>query len=195
MTLKFCRVCGFRVRVWGSYRTSRSFGYGYGSVTELTEVPGIVAQAYRTHRSSRRVQKTCCTRTRGIVARVLQNSQKFRVRVWGSYRTSRTSGYGYGSLTKRPELPGTGVQNFQKVRVGINMLHGYPGSLWHRRTELPKVLCSVWLCVYPTDRTKIGRSGRTKIGRSGTGVNVVQNSQPFRVRVGLYRTHRSPGYG
>ena len=35
-----CRVCGFRVRVWESYRTSRSFGYGYGSVTELTEVPG-----------------------------------------------------------------------------------------------------------------------------------------------------------
>ena len=32
----FCRVCGFRVRVWESYRTSRSFGYGYGCVTELT---------------------------------------------------------------------------------------------------------------------------------------------------------------
>ena len=53
----FCRVCGFRVRVWESYRTSRSFGYGYGSVTEHTEVPGIVARAYRTHRSSGRVQK------------------------------------------------------------------------------------------------------------------------------------------
>ena len=46
------------------------------------------------------------TRTRGSVARVLQNSQKFRVRVWGSYRTYRTSGYGYKSLTKHPELPG-----------------------------------------------------------------------------------------
>ena len=54
--LKFCRVCGFRVRVRGSYRTSRSFGYGYESVPELPEVPGIMAQAYRTHRSSRRVQ-------------------------------------------------------------------------------------------------------------------------------------------
>ena len=52
----FCRVCGFRVRVWESYRTYRSFRYGYESVTELPEVPGIVARAYRTHRSSGRVQ-------------------------------------------------------------------------------------------------------------------------------------------
>ena len=44
-------VCGFRVKVWESSRISRSFGYGYGSVTELTEVPGIVARAYKTHRS------------------------------------------------------------------------------------------------------------------------------------------------
>ena len=68
----FCRVCAFRVRVWGSYRTSRSFEYGYGSVTELkdielTEVPGG--------------HKKCCTRTPGIVVRGVQNSQKFRVRV------------------------------------------------------------------------------------------------------------------
>ena len=51
----FCRVCGFRVRVWESYRASRSFGCGYGSVTELTEVPG----GY----------KKCCTRAPGVVAR------------------------------------------------------------------------------------------------------------------------------
>ncbi|CAM9878092.1 unnamed protein product [Laminaria digitata] len=36
----FCRVCVFWVRVWDSYRTYRSSGYGYGSHTELTEVPG-----------------------------------------------------------------------------------------------------------------------------------------------------------
>ena len=41
----FCRVCRFRVRVWESCRTSRSFGYGYASVRELTQVPGIVARA------------------------------------------------------------------------------------------------------------------------------------------------------
>ena len=63
----FCRVCGFRVRVWESCRNSRSFGYGYGSVTELIEVPGGF--------------KICVTRTPGIVTRVVQNSQKFRVLV------------------------------------------------------------------------------------------------------------------
>ena len=45
----------FRVRVGGSYRTYRSSVYGYGSVTELTEVPGIVARAYRTYRTSGQV--------------------------------------------------------------------------------------------------------------------------------------------
>ena len=48
----FCRVFRFRVRVWESYRTSRSFGYRYESVTELLKVPSIVARAYRTYRSS-----------------------------------------------------------------------------------------------------------------------------------------------
>ena len=76
----FCRVCGFRVRVWESYRNSRSFGYGYERVTEqkfgvlwhgrkeLTEVPG-------------EYKKGCCTRAPGIVAQGVHNSQKFRVRV------------------------------------------------------------------------------------------------------------------
>ena len=42
----FGRVSGFRVRVWESHRTSRSFGYGYECPAELTEVlcrviPGV----------------------------------------------------------------------------------------------------------------------------------------------------------
>ena len=45
----------------------------------------------------------------------------------------------------------------------------------------------MWLCVYPTDMTKIESSGTRK--------NVVLNSQTFRIRIGLYRTHRSPAYG
>ena len=93
----------FRVRVWKCCRTSRSSGY-------------------------------CGT---GI-----QNSQKFRAGtqhavpaprvLWhGSYRTHRSSGYGYESLTELPEVPGTGVivlQSIQNLRV-----------LWHGRTELPEV--------------------------------------------------------
>ena len=46
-----------RVRVWESYRTSSSLAYGYEGVTELPEIPGIVARAYRTHRGSGRVRK------------------------------------------------------------------------------------------------------------------------------------------
>ena len=40
-----------RVLLHGAYRAHRSSGYGYESLTELPEVPGIVARAYRTYRS------------------------------------------------------------------------------------------------------------------------------------------------
>ena len=82
-----CRVCE---SVWASYRTSRSFGFGYGSSTELTEVPGWY--------------KTCCTRTPGIVARVVQTHGKI--------------GHVHESLTG----PGTDMnvlQNLQRFRVRI----------------------------------------------------------------------------
>ena len=36
----------------GVLQNFRSFGYGYESVTQPPEVPGIVARAYRTYRSS-----------------------------------------------------------------------------------------------------------------------------------------------
>ena len=136
----FCRVCGFRVRVWESYRTSRSFGHGYGSVTELTQVPGIVARAYRSHRSSGRIQK-CCTRTPGIVARGLQNSHKFRVRVLMSYRTHRSSGYGYESLTERPEVPGIAARAYRITEVPGRYKNAVPVPLvlWHGRTDLTEV--------------------------------------------------------
>ena len=40
----------------------RSSEYGYGCLTELTRVPGIVAQGYRTYRGPGG-DKTCYTRT------------------------------------------------------------------------------------------------------------------------------------
>ena len=101
----------FRVRVWMSYRTYRSSGLGYKTLTELTEVPGIVARAYRTHRSSGHVQ-TRCTGTPGIVKRGVQNLQKFSV--------------GYEGRTELTEVPGTGIkplQNSQKFSVGY-----FPGK-------------------------------------------------------------------
>ena len=123
-TLKFCNVCGFRVRVWGSYRTSRSSGYcGTGMQNSQEFLTG--------------------TKHDVAVPRVLWH---------GLYRTHRRSGYVYESLTENPEIPGTGmkvlqnfrnfrtgVQNFQKFRAGIYMLYPYPWSFWHRRTELTEV--------------------------------------------------------
>ena len=88
----------FRVPVWMSYRIYRGSGYGYKTLTELTEVQGIVTRAYRTHISSGKVLKRC-TGTPGILKRGVQNLQRFRVPVKRSYRTYRSSGYGYEYLT------------------------------------------------------------------------------------------------
>ena len=70
----------FRVRCECPTELTRSSGYGYESLTELAEVPGIVARAYRSYRSSgygyeRRtgLAEVLCT---GM--NVIQNSQKFR---------------------------------------------------------------------------------------------------------------------
>ena len=59
---------------------------------------------------------------------ILQNLQKFRLRVRKCCRTHRSSGYS-----------GTGVPKLQKFRAGIKMLYPYPGYLWHGRTELAEV--------------------------------------------------------
>ena len=100
-----CRVGGFRVRIWESYRTSRSFGYGHGSVTELTEVLGIVARAYRTRRTSGRVQNmlytypgfcgtgiTELTEISGSGMKVLKNFQKFLVLWHGRTELAKVPG-------------------------------------------------------------------------------------------------------
>ena len=59
---------------------------------------------------------------------VVNDSQKFRVRVWKSYRTHRSSGYFYGSLTELTEVPGR-YTNVAPV----------PRVLRHGRTELAEV--------------------------------------------------------
>ena len=76
------------------------------------------------------------------------------------FGTSRSFGYGHGSVT---ELRSSGyfgavVQNSQKFRAGTKKkLYPYP-----------------WYC-------GTGRTQLTEV--SGTGMNVLQNSQKFRVRV------------
>ena len=59
------------------------------SFIELTEVPGVVAQACRTRRSCGQVYK-CCTYTPGYCGPSVQSLQLFRVRVWMSYITYTT---------------------------------------------------------------------------------------------------------
>ena len=75
------------------------------------------------------------------------------------------------------------LQNFQKFRV-----------LWHGRTEFTEVPGRYKNAV-PVPR--VLWHGRTDLTEApGTGMNVVQNSQKFFVRVLiLYRTHRISGYG
>ena len=128
---------------------------------------------------------------------VVQNSQKFWVRVRQSYRTHRSSGYcteisqelhsvgfqdpgrGYGSLTGFTEDPGTGkevIQNSQKFRVpGIYLVI----QTIFRVFTLHKGRERVW-DVVPVPR--VLWHGRTELTEtSGTGIKVMYNSQKFRV--------------
>ena len=59
---------------------------------------------------------------------VLQNLQKFRVRVSKCYITSRISGY-----------CGTGVRNSQQFRVGTESAVPVPLVSWHGCTEFTEV--------------------------------------------------------
>ena len=136
---------------------------------ELTEVPGGF--------------KTCCTRSRGIVARVLQNSQNFRV-LWHR-------------RTEFPEGPGGYIHAVPVPRVFVA-----PAYRTSRRsgyecpTEVTEVLCRVIigvntpgmaLCVpyRQNGKRKFGygfdcRTELTAVPGTGRGV---QNSQKSRVRV------------
>ena len=142
-----------------------------------------VWKCYRTHRSP------------GYCGTGVQNSQNFRAGtknavpvprvLWrGAYRT-HSFGYGYECPTELTEVPGTGMkvlQNFHKFRV-----------LWHGRTKLTEVPGRYKNAV-PIPRVLWhGRTDLTEV--PGTGMNAVQNSQNFFVRVWVYRTHRSTGYG
>ena len=71
----------------GILQNLQKFRVRYGSVTELIEVPGIVARAYRTH---------ICYNNNVPVPRVF---------VALAYRISRSSGYEYECRTELPEVP------------------------------------------------------------------------------------------
>ena len=119
---------------------------------------------------------------------MLQNSKKFRVLWHGRIELTEVPGSGMNVFTGLTEVPGTGMkvlQNLQKFRV-----------LWHGRTELTEVPGRYKNAV-PVPRVLWhGRTDLTEV--PGTGMNVVQNSQKFFVRVWmLFRSHKSKssGYG
>ena len=66
----------------------------------------------------------------GYCAEVLQKSQKLRVRVWGSYRTYISSGYGYGygSNTELTEVPGRYKNAVLVHRVFVGAYRAYRSS-------------------------------------------------------------------
>ena len=85
----------------GVLQNFQKFGYGYGSVTELAEVPGIVARSYRTHRNSGRAKKMLypypryCGTGRAELTEVPGTGMKvpeFPGIVARAYRTYRSSG-------------------------------------------------------------------------------------------------------
>ena len=86
-------------------------GYGVGSLTEPTEVPGTRMKALQNSQKFR-VRNSQKFRVRNSQKFRVQNSQKFRLRYTNvvplprvlrptkSNRTHRNVGYGYGSLTE-----------------------------------------------------------------------------------------------
>ena len=99
--------------------------------TELTQVPGmvqkgftctpgIVAQAYRTHRRSRYgyERHTELTEVPGIGTEVVHSSQKFRV-LWHRRTNSQKFRVGRKKLYTYAGYCGTGVQNVEQFRVRV----------------------------------------------------------------------------
>ena len=85
----------FRVHVvCNSYRTHRNSGYGMEVLQKLTNVPGRYTNVVPVPRVSWH-GRTELTEVSGTGMNVLQNSQKFRARVWKAYRNCTSSSTGY----------------------------------------------------------------------------------------------------
>ena len=127
----------------GVLHNFRSFGYEYGIDTELTEVPGIVARAYRTHRSFGRIQK------------MLYPYPGY----CGMERTELTEvpGTGMKVVQKLAEVPGIVARaygTYQKLRAGIKMLYPYPGYCGTVVQILQKFRVRVWMS-YRTHKSSL----------------------------------------
>lgn len=104
----------------GLIESTEALVTGVDTLQKSRKVPGIVTQAYITHRISVRVYIRC-TCTLGILARGVQNVQKFPVLVYMSYRTSRRSGYGYESVTELTEVSGSVSRAYRAHRRSVQV--------------------------------------------------------------------------
>ena len=84
-----------RVRVWKSYRTYQSVGYGYGCCTKLTKVSGTGMDA--------------CTRTCTRPLVFQQGRTRYQGILPRAYRTYQSVGYGYECRTELTKGSGTGM--------------------------------------------------------------------------------------
>ena len=95
-----------------SDRTHRSSGYGYESLTHLTEAQGTGMEVLQSSKKFRvrnppkfRVGIRILYPYPGYCGTGVQKIRKFRVRVWMSYVTHRSSGYGYECRAEHTEVP------------------------------------------------------------------------------------------
>ena len=132
-------IPGTIVRVWKSLELPEVSGTGM-EVLQNSEVPGILARSYRTHRSSGRVQKmwrpypgycgtgrTELAEVSGTGMKVLQNFHKFRV-LW----------HGRTKLTEVPRVVARAYRAHISSGRVQEMLYPYPGYCGTGRTELTK---------------------------------------------------------
>ena len=147
-----------------AYRTYRSSGHGYECRTELTEVPGsgntpgmVLYVPYRTQPFHK---------VPGTGMEFLQNSQKFRVRVWKSYITHRNSRQVYESCTRtrtrtwvltrgHTRTPGIVPRAYRTYRSS-----GYGYACRTELTEgqvrvIPGKIPLAWFCTCPTDHNLV----------------------------------------
>ena len=151
---------------------------------ELPELSGNVTQAYKTHRSSGRVQEVLypypgyCGTSRTELTEVPGTGMNYY----------RSSGYGYELLQK--------FQKFPRIVARAYRTYRYSGYGYECPTDLIKVLCVVIpgvntpgmvLCVpngqHASRKFACGYECRTELTYVPRTGRVVQNSQKLRIRV------------
>ena len=164
----------FRVRVWKCYRTSRSSGHcGTGLPSHPTKgLQQNVSEllTWGTQYLTRKMTSKAFVRAtrRRFYALVLQQYVLVKLLHWpaGPHMRNSIAQGRFGAKSATPIVGWLYHRTHRSSERVQSTLYPYPGYCGHGRTEVPEV--------------------------PGTGMNVVQNFQKFRVRVWMpYRTYKS----